>query len=137
VAGYTVCNDYSERDWQKNRAGQFVKGKSADTFAPLGPFLVTPEECDFSKVRLWCCVNGEKRQESSTSEMVFSVFELVSSISHYMTLLPGDVITTGTPAGVGLGRQPPLFLSAGDEVTFGVVGIGEGKQRIVSWKIEA
>lgn len=132
VAGYTVCNDYSERDWQKNRAGQFVKGKSSDTFAPLGPFLVTGGEDAFFDARLWCAVNGEIRQDSRTSEMVFGVAELVSSLSRYMTLLPGDVITTGTPSGVGLGRTPPVFLRPGDIVTYGIEGIGEGSQRIIA-----
>ncbi len=133
VAGYTICNDYSERDYQKNRSGQFVKGKSADTFAPLGPYLVTSDEFDPSDARLWCAVNGDVRQDSTTREMVFGVAELVESITQYMTLLPGDVVTTGTPAGVGLGRNPPAFLREGDVVTYGIEGIGEGRQVVVAW----
>lgn len=131
VAGYTVCNDYSERDFQKNRSGQFVKGKSADSFAPLGPFLVTPEEFHAADARLWCSVNGEMRQDSRTSEMVFDVAALIENVSQYMSLLPGDVVTTGTPSGVGLGRVPPVFLKAGDLVTYGIEGVGEGRQRVV------
>jgi 2,4-diketo-3-deoxy-L-fuconate hydrolase len=131
VAGYTICNDYSERDFQKNRSGQFVKGKSADTFAPLGPFLVTPDEFNAADTRLWCTVNGELRQDSRTSEMVFDVAALLENLSQYMTLLPGDVVTTGTPAGVGLGRKPPTFLRAGDVVTYGIDGIGQARQLVV------
>lgn len=131
VAGYTICNDYSERDYQKNRAGQFVKGKSADTFAPLGPFLTVESDIDFGNTRLWCKVNGELRQDDTTANMVFSVPALVSCISQYMTLLPGDVISTGTPAGVGLGMNPPVYLRAGDVVEYGVEGIGEGRQLVV------
>lgn len=134
VAGYTICNDYSERDYQKNRAGQFVKGKSADTFAPLGPFLVTPEHHDFASTRLWCSVNGEMRQDSTTSEMVFDVPSLISSLSQYMTLLPGDVISTGTPSGVGLGHSPPVYLKPGDVVRYGIDGIGEAEQRVCSFE---
>jgi len=126
VAGYTICNDYSERDFQKNRSGQFVKGKSADSFAPLGPYLVT--HGDFSDARLWCSVNGEMRQDSTTAQMVFSVAELIESLSQYMTLLPGDVITTGTPSGVALGMNPPRFIEPNDRIEFGIDGIGEGKQ---------
>lgn len=128
VAGYTMCNDYSERDWQKNRSGQFVKGKSSDSFAPLGPFLVTADEGDFADVRLWCSINDEMRQDSRTSEMVFNVRQLIASLSQYMTLLPGDVIATGTPAGVGLGRKPPVFLRLGDRVRYGIEGIGDAEQ---------
>jgi 2,4-diketo-3-deoxy-L-fuconate hydrolase len=130
VAGYTICNDYSERDWQKNRHGQFVKGKSADGFAPLGPVLVLSDCIDPRDLRLWLSVNGEVRQDARTSDMVFDCAQLVSRISHYMTLLPGDVITTGTPSGVGLGMTPPVFLKAGDIVRYGIDGIGEGKQEI-------
>lgn len=130
VAGYAIMNDYSEREYQKNREGQFVKGKSADTFAPLGPFLVVGDGADFSDARLWCKVNGEMRQDSRTSDMVFSVAEIVSSISQYMTLLPGDVITTGTPSGVGLGMKPPVFLKKGDVVEYGIDGIGSARQTV-------
>ena len=131
VAGCTVMNDYSEREWQKNRSGQFVKGKSADTFAPLGPFLVTSDESRFENARLWCSVNGEMRQESTTAHMIFKVPELVACLSQYMSLLPGDVVTTGTPAGVGLGRKPPLYLRPSDIVEYGVEGIGQARQRVV------
>ena len=133
VAGYTICNDYSERDYQKNRAGQFVKGKSADTFAPLGPVLVTADEGHFPSARLWCRVNGEMRQDSTTAEMVFDVPALISSLSQYMTLLPGDVISTGTPSGVGLGRTPPVYLQPGDVVEYGIEGIGEARQEVVAY----
>ena len=132
VAGYTVCNDYSEREWQKERDGQFVKGKSADGFAPLGPMLVPAAQLDPGDLRLWLSVNGETRQDSSTSDMVFSCAELVSRISHYMTLLPGDVISTGTPSGVGLGFSPPRFLRPGDVLRYGIEGIGEAEQRVVA-----
>jgi 2-keto-4-pentenoate hydratase/2-oxohepta-3-ene-1,7-dioic acid hydratase in catechol pathway len=132
VAGYTICNDYSERDYQKNRSGQFVKGKSADTFAPLGPYLVVDSPTDFSRTRLWCSVNGQMRQDDNTENLVFSVATLVASISQYMTLLPGDVISTGTPSGVGLGMQPPVFLRPGDIVEYGVDGIGCGRQEVVA-----
>lgn len=131
VAGYTICNDYSERDFQKNRSGQFVKGKSADSFAPLGPYLVTPDEFDPKDARLWCAVNGQMRQNSRTSEMVFDVPALIENLSQYMSLLPGDVVSTGTPKGVGLGRTPPEFLQEGDIVSYGVEGIGEGRQLVV------
>lgn len=130
IAGYSIMNDYSERDWQKNRDGQFVKGKSADGFAPLGPVLVAADNLDPRDLHLWLEVNGERRQDSRTSDMVFGCAELVSKISHYMTLLPGDVITTGTPSGVGLGMQPPVFLQAGDVVRYGIESIGEAQQVI-------
>ncbi len=130
VAGFTICNDYSEREFQRNRSGQFVKGKSADTFAPLGPFLVTTEESLFEDAHLWCKVNGDTRQSATTSQMIFKVPHLISSLSQYMTLLPGDVITTGTPSGVGMGHNPPLYLKAGDVVEYGIEGIGEARQRV-------
>jgi 2-keto-4-pentenoate hydratase/2-oxohepta-3-ene-1,7-dioic acid hydratase in catechol pathway len=134
VAGYTICNDYSEREFQKNRAGQFVKGKSADSFAPLGPFLVTADEFSPQDARLWCAVGGEMRQDSRTSEMVFDVPSLIENLSQYMSLLPGDVVTTGTPAGVGLGRKPPAFLQPSDVVTYGIEGIGEARQLVVPYQ---
>src|SRR6476646_6603269 len=116
VAGYALHNDYSERAFQLERGGQWVKGKSADTFAPLGPFLATRDELpDTSSLAMWLDVNGEARQRSSTANMIFGVPELVSYVSQFMTLLPGDVISTGTPAGVGLGMQPPTYLRPGDE----------------------
>lgn len=128
VAGYTVCNDYSERDWQKNRHGQFVKGKSADGFAPLGPVLVPADVLDAANLRLWLRLNGEMRQDARTSDMIFGVPELVASVSRYMTLLPGDAITTGTPSGVCMGRTPAGYLQPGDIVEYGVEGIGVGRQ---------
>ncbi|HXS17465.1 MAG TPA: fumarylacetoacetate hydrolase family protein [Polyangiaceae bacterium] len=131
VAGCTVCNDYSEREFQKNRSGQFVKGKSADTFAPLGPYLVSSDEARFEDARLFCSVNGEPRQDARTSALIFGVPRLIACISQYMTLLPGDVITTGTPAGVGMGRVPPSYLRAGDVVEYGIEGIGAGRQRVI------
>jgi 2-keto-4-pentenoate hydratase/2-oxohepta-3-ene-1,7-dioic acid hydratase in catechol pathway len=132
VAGYTICIDYSERDWQKNRSGQFVKGKSSDTFAPMGPYLVPADELDPSDLRLWLKVNGEMRQDSSTADMIFDVPTVVAAISTYMSLLPGDVISTGTPSGVGLGFDPPRFLRPGDVVEYGIEGIGEGRQQVVA-----
>jgi len=133
LAGYTVMCDYSERDWQKERAGQWMKGKSADTFAPIGPYLLTPDEVeDPQSLSLWTKVNGEKRQSGWSGDMVFSVPYLVSYISQFMTLLPGDIISTGTPAGVGMGMTPPRYLSPGDQVELCVEGIGCMKQRIIS-----
>jgi 2-keto-4-pentenoate hydratase/2-oxohepta-3-ene-1,7-dioic acid hydratase (catechol pathway) len=133
VAGFALHNDYSERSFQLERGGQWVKGKSADTFAPLGPFLVTRDELpNFAQLKMWLKVNGEFRQRSSTAEMIFAVPFLVSYISQFMTLLPGDVISTGTPAGVGLGMKPPQYLKAGDVVELGVEGLGESRQAVVA-----
>ncbi|MCH2108241.1 MAG: fumarylacetoacetate hydrolase family protein [Polyangiaceae bacterium] len=134
VAGLTICNDYSERDWQKNWCGQFVKGKSADTFCPLGPYLVRATGFDFDSSRIWLKVNGELRQESTLSQMVFPLDRLVAEISRHMTLLPGDVISTGTPSGVGLGFEPPRFLRQGDWVEYGIDGIGETRQQVTCQK---
>jgi 2,4-diketo-3-deoxy-L-fuconate hydrolase len=132
VAGYTLHNDYSERAFQLERGGQWVKGKSADTFAPLGPFLATRDELpDTSGLAMWLDVNGEPRQRSTTANMIFGVPELVSYVSQFMTLLPGDVISTGTPAGVGLGMQPPTYLRPGDVVTLGIDRLGQSRQRVV------
>ena len=130
VAGYCVHNDYSEREWQIERGGQWVKGKSCDTFAPLGPWLSTTEEiADPQNPFLWLKLNGKTIQNSSTAQMIFGVKKLVSYLSHFMSLLPGDVITTGTPPGVGLGFKPePLFLKAGDVVELGIEGLGEQRQ---------
>src|SRR5205809_370301 len=134
VAGYALHNDYSERAFQKDRGGQWVKGKSCDTFAPLGPYLATPDElADLGNVKMWLKVNGETRQNSSTANMIFDVATLVSYISEFMTLLPGDVISTGTPAGVGLGMKPPQYLKAGDVVELGIEGLGESRQNVVSY----
>lgn len=129
VAGYAVMNDYSERHWQKDRGGQWIKGKSFDSFAPLGPCLVTRDEVpNPQSLRIWLKKNGELRQESNTAEMVFSVATIVSYLSQCMSLLPGDIISTGTPAGVGLGRIPPEFLAPGDRIELGIDGIGEMAQ---------
>jgi len=132
VAGYVLHNDYSERSFQLERGGQWVKGKSADTFAPLGPFLATPDELhDVGRLDMWLKVNGEVRQKSSTANMIFDVAELVSYISQFMKLLPGDIISTGTPAGVALGMKPPQYLKAGDVVELGIEGLGESRQIVV------
>jgi 2,4-diketo-3-deoxy-L-fuconate hydrolase len=135
VAGFALHNDYSERSFQKDRGGQWVKGKSADTFAPLGPFLATLDEIpDFGGRRMWLKVNGELRQNSSTANMIFDVATLVSYISEFMTLLPGDVISTGTPAGVAMGMDPPTYLKAGDVVELGIDGLGESRQQVTLYK---
>ena len=133
IAGYLLHNDYSEREFQLERGGQWVKGKSADSFAPLGPFLATPDEIpDPGALGMWLTVNGETRQKSSTSNMVFSVADLVSYVSQFMTLLPGDVISTGTPAGVGLGIKPsPVYVKAGDVIALGIDRLGEQRQQAV------
>jgi 2-keto-4-pentenoate hydratase/2-oxohepta-3-ene-1,7-dioic acid hydratase in catechol pathway len=133
VAGYALHNDYSERSFQLERGGQWVKGKSADTFAPLGPFLATSEElADPHDLKMWLKVNGKLRQDSSTRNMIFDTATLVSYVSEFMTLLPGDVISTGTPAGVGLGMKPPTYLAAGDVVELGIEALGESRQEIVA-----
>lgn len=131
VAGFALHNDYSERHFQLERGGQWVKGKSADTFAPLGPFLATPDEIpNVGNLPMWLKVNGQVRQKSSTSNMIFDVATLVSYVSQFMTLLPGDIISTGTPAGVGLGMNPPTYLQAGDVVELGIEGLGESRQKV-------
>src|SRR6478609_6775144 len=132
VAGFVLLNDYSERAFQKERGGQFTKGKSADTFAPIGPFLVTSDAIDASDLRLWLSVNGEPCQDSRTSALLFAVPKLIAYISSFMTLLPGDVLSTGTPAGVGAGHNPPRFLSPGDLVEFGIEGLGEARQLVIA-----
>lgn len=135
VAGYCVCNDVSERAFQIERGGQWVKGKSADGFAPLGPWLVTADAvADPQALELWLDVNGAPMQRGNTRNMIFGVAELVSYVSQFMTLMPGDVITTGTPAGVGLGKKPPLFLKPGDEIRLGVQGLGEQRQKVVAFR---
>jgi 2-keto-4-pentenoate hydratase/2-oxohepta-3-ene-1,7-dioic acid hydratase in catechol pathway len=136
VAGYALHNDYSERAFQLERGGQWVKGKSCDTFAPIGPFLATADEIkDPQDLSMWLAVNGVSRQKSSTANMVFGVRSLVSYCSQFMTLLPGDVISTGTPAGVGLGHKPePLFLKAGDVVELGIDGLGRQRQTVSAFR---
>jgi len=133
VAGFALHNDYSERAFQLERGGQWVKGKSADTFAPLGPFLATRDELpNFTQLKMWLKVNGVFRQNSSTSEMIFGVPFLVSYVSQFMTLLPGDVVSTGTPAGVGLGMKPPQYLKPGDVVELGIEGLGQSRQLVIA-----
>jgi 2-keto-4-pentenoate hydratase/2-oxohepta-3-ene-1,7-dioic acid hydratase in catechol pathway len=133
VAGYAVCNDVSERNFQIERLGQWTKGKSHDTFGPLGPWLVTKDEIpNVQKLSMWLDVNGKRCQTGSTATMIFGVKKIVSYVSEFMTLLPGDIITTGTPPGVGSGMKPPKFLNAGDVVTLGIEGLGEQRQEIVA-----
>jgi 2-keto-4-pentenoate hydratase/2-oxohepta-3-ene-1,7-dioic acid hydratase in catechol pathway len=132
VAGYCVVNDLSERGWQLEGTGQWVKGKSADTFGPIGPWMVTLDEIsDPQMLKLWLSVNGRIRQRSSTEQMIFPVRMLVSYISKFMTLLPGDIISTGTPPGVGMGAKPPVYLQRGDVVRLGIDGLGEQCQSVI------
>jgi len=134
VAGYCVVNDVSEREFQIERGGQWTKGKSADTFCPTGPWVVTADEVpDPGKLALWTEVNGERRQNSNTADLIFGVDEIVSYVSQFMTLLPGDVIPTGTPSGVGMGFKPPRFLKPGDRVRLSVEGLGEQNQLLVAY----
>jgi 2,4-didehydro-3-deoxy-L-rhamnonate hydrolase len=133
VAGYAVCNDVSERFFQLERLGQWTKGKSHDTFGPLGPWLVTKDEiADVHKLPMWLDVNGKRCQTGSTATMIFGIPKIVSYVSEIMTLLPGDIITTGTPPGVGAGMKPPKFLNVGDVVTLGIEGLGEQRQEIIA-----
>jgi len=135
VAGYMVHNDYSERAYQLEQGGQWVKGKSCDTFAPIGPALVTRDEiADPHNLRLWLKLNGKLMQDSNTSDLVFNIPNLVHYISQYMRLLPGDIISTGTPFGVGLGLNPPVYLKPGDEVELGIEKLGSCRQRAVAYK---
>ncbi len=134
VAGFVLFNDYSEREFQFDRGGQFVKGKSADTFAPLGPFLATSDEIhDYLNLRMWLKVNGVIKQDSSTSNMFYDVPTILSSMSRYMTLSPGDIVCTGTPSGVGHGRKPPEYLKKGDFVEYGIDGLGSAAQKVRAW----
>lgn len=134
VAGYAVHNDYSERSFQLERGGQWVKGKSADTFAPLGPYLVTADEiADPHQLNLWLKVNDKMMQNGNTSDFIFNIPFLISYLSQFMTLLPGDIISTGTPSGVGLGMSPPTFLKAGDVVELGIEGLGSSKQVVKAY----
>ena len=133
VACYCVVNDVSEREFQIERGGQWTKGKSADTFCPIGPWLVTADEVpDPGKLALWTEVNGERRQSGNTADLIFGVDEIVSYVSQFMTLMPGDVIPTGTPSGVGMGMKPPQFLKPGDRMRLSVEGLGEQRQQLVA-----
>lgn len=133
VAGYAVCNDVSERFYQIERAGQWTKGKSHDTFGPLGPWLVTADEIeDVHNLSMWLDVNGKRCQTGSTATMIFKVPKLVSYLSEIMTLMPGDIITTGTPPGVGMGMKPPQYLNVGDVMALGIEGLGEQRQEVVA-----
>lgn len=135
VAGFCLHNDYSEREFQLERNGQWVKGKSCDTFAPVGPYMVTTDEItDYNKLHMWLKVNGKIMQDNNTDDMIFEVPKLVSYISQFMTLLPGDVISTGTPAGVGLGFNPPIYLKPGDVVELGIEKLGSQKQLVKAYR---
>lgn len=134
VAGYFVCNDVSEREFQLERSGQWVKGKMAPTFGPLGPWLVTPDEiADVQNLRLWLELNGKRVQDSNTSDMIFTIARLIADTSQYVLLQPGDIITTGTPQGVGLGMKPPQYLKPGDVMRLGIDGLGVQEQRVAAW----
>lgn len=133
VLGYALCNDVSERAWQAERGGQWIKGKSAPTFGPLGPWIATPDEiADPQNLDMFLDVNGERCQTGNTRTMIFSVAHIISYLSSFMVLEPGDVITTGTPPGVGLGMKPQKFLKAGDEMRLGIAGLGEQRQKVVA-----
>ena len=134
IAGYCLHNDLSEREFQLERNGTWDKGKGCNTFAPLGPWLVTPDEIpDVNALRMWLSVNGKMMQDGNTSNMIFNVPFLVSYVSRFMTLLPGDIISTGTPAGVGLGMKPPVYLKSGDVVELGIDGLGTSRQKMRSY----
>jgi 2,4-diketo-3-deoxy-L-fuconate hydrolase len=133
VAGYALHNDYSEREFQLERGGQWVKGKSCDTFAPVGPFLATPDEIsDVNNLDMWLKVNGETKQNGNTSKLIFDIPFIISYLSEHMSLLPGDIISTGTPPGVGLGFNPPQFLKEGDVVELGIEGLGSSTQKAIA-----
>jgi 2-keto-4-pentenoate hydratase/2-oxohepta-3-ene-1,7-dioic acid hydratase in catechol pathway len=137
VAGYLICNDVSERAFQTERGGQWDKGKGCDTFCPLGPWLVTRDEvADPQKLDLWLDVSGQRRQTGNTKTMIFGVAHLVHYVSQFMALLPGDIITTGTPPGVGMGLKPPQYLKAGDTMRLGIAGLGEQNQKVVAWQAQ-
>jgi 2-keto-4-pentenoate hydratase/2-oxohepta-3-ene-1,7-dioic acid hydratase in catechol pathway len=134
IAGYCVVNDVSEREFQLERGGQWTKGKSADTFGPIGPWVVTADDVpDPGNLALWTEVNGKRVQNSNTADLIFGIDHIVSYVSHFMTLTPGDVIATGTPSGVGLGMEPPQFLKPGDRMRLSVEGLGEQNQRLVAF----
>jgi len=135
IAGYALHNDYSERAFQLERSGQWVKGKSCDTFAPFGPFLATPDEIkDVNNLKMWLKVNGEMMQSSNSSNLHYKIPFLLSYVSQFMTLLPGDIISTGTPPGVGLGMDPPVYLKAGDLVELGIDQLGSSAQKVIDPK---
>jgi 2-keto-4-pentenoate hydratase/2-oxohepta-3-ene-1,7-dioic acid hydratase in catechol pathway len=135
VAGYCTINDVSEREFQLERGPQWDKGKGCDTFGPIGPWLVTPDEIEnVQRLDMWLDVNGKRMQTGNTRTMIFDCAKLVSYVSHFMTLLPGDVITTGTPPGVGLGMKPPKYLKRGDVVSLGIQGLGEQRQQVIAFK---
>ena len=136
VAGYCVVNDVSEREFQTERGGTWDKGKGCDTFGPVGPWLVTRDEVgDVQNLDMWLDVNGERMQTGNTRTMIFSVAKIVSYVSHFMTLEPGDIITTGTPPGVGMGRKPePIYLAAGDTMRLGIEKLGEQRQSVIAWR---
>ncbi|QFU16530.1 fumarylacetoacetate hydrolase family protein [Microvirga thermotolerans] len=138
VAGYCICNDVSEREFQLERGGTWTKGKGCPTFGPLGPWLVTRDEIpDPHGLDMWLDVNGERMQTGSTKTMIFNVPQIVSYVSHFMILEPGDVITTGTPPGVGMGMKPPRFLKPGDVMSLGIAGLGEQRQRVIAFEERA
>ncbi len=137
VAGYVLHNDLSEREFQLERSGQWVKGKSCDTFAPIGPFIATQDEIpNPNNLNLWLRLNGEMMQNSNTSDFIFNVQQVISHISQFMTLLPGDIISTGTPFGVGLGLKPPKYLKPGDVMELGIDGLGSAKQHVKTYTIQ-
>ncbi len=134
IAGFFICNDVSEREYQAERSGQWVKGKSAPTFGPIGPYLVTPDEiADVQNLDMWLDVNGVRQQTGNTKTMIFGIRHLVHYISQFMTLDPGDIVTTGTPPGVAMGRTPPNYLKAGDTMSLGIDGLGRQANRVIGW----
>ncbi|MDX2288224.1 MAG: fumarylacetoacetate hydrolase family protein [Hyphomicrobiaceae bacterium] len=135
IAGFTICNDISERHFQTERSGQWVKGKCCETFGPLGPWLVTPDEIDLDNLGLWLDVNGERRQTGSTASMIFKIPYTLAYLTRFMVLEPGDVVTTGTPPGVALGMAEPKWLKPGDEMRLGIDGLGAQRQRVVEFKL--
>jgi 2-keto-4-pentenoate hydratase/2-oxohepta-3-ene-1,7-dioic acid hydratase in catechol pathway len=135
VAGYCLVNDVSEREYQLERGPQWDKGKGCDTFGPVGPWLVTPDEVgNVQRLDMWLDLNGQRVQTGNTRTMIFDVAKIVSYVSEFMTLMPGDIITTGTPPGVGLGMKPPRFLKKGDVMTLGIQGLGEQRQEVIAFK---
>ena len=134
IAGYLLHNDVSEREFQMERGGQWVKGKSCDTFAPLGPYLVTKDEVDDpNNLNLWLTLNGKKMQDGNTNDFIFNVQHVIAYLSQFMSLMPGDIISTGTPEGVGFGQRPPFYLKPGDVVELGIEGLGSAKQEVKAW----